>query len=193
VGGIRGFAHVLGSQRRLLRQLIPACVSGVAVGVTLLFLGSSHFFRVIVPVLIGAATGAFAVAPIVVRQLSARGAHRTRPVPLHVGIFLASVYGGYFGAGLGIILLAIMGLTLDADFTTMQALRNALSIIINLLAAIVFVCRGNLNVGAVIMLLVGTLLGGYAGTHLIKRLTPRVVRIIIVTIGIVTTIRLAWT
>jgi uncharacterized protein len=191
VGGLRGFGHLLRAYQGLLRQLLPTCVVGVGVGIALLFSGSAATFRSIVPWLIGVATIIFAFAPVVVKQLAARDAHRTRPVALQMGIFLASVYGGYFGAGLGIILLAVMGLSLEATFDTMQALRNALSLVINLLAAVVFLCRGHLALASVLMLLLGTLLGGYAGTHLIRRLSPAAVRALIVAIGLATTVRLA--
>jgi uncharacterized membrane protein YfcA len=108
-----------------------------------------------------------------------------------VGIFVVAIYGGYFGAGLGIMLLAVLALTLNDDIHTMQGLRSVLSTLINLVAAIIFICRGHLVMGAVLMLLVGTLLGGWLGTLLIERLSPTTVRVLIVLVGVVTTVRLA--
>jgi uncharacterized membrane protein YfcA len=105
-------------------------------------------------------------------------------------MFLLSIYGGYFGAGLGILLLALMGLTLSDDIGELQGLRSVLSTIINAVAALIFLIRGHLIVEAVIMLLVGTFLGGLLGTALIKRLSPTTVRVLIVTIGVATALRL---
>jgi hypothetical protein len=109
---------------------------------------------------------------------------------LFVGIFTVSIYGGYFGAGLGILLLAVMGLTVTDEIATLQGLRSVLSTIINATAALIFVIRGNLVIEAVSMLLIGTLLGGVLGALLISRLSPRTVRIVIVAVGVATAIRL---
>jgi len=117
------------------------------------------------------------------------GAVRRRS--LFVGIFIASMYGGYFGAGLGIVLLAVMALTLPYDINVLQGLRVALSLLINAIAGIVFIIRGHLSVQAVLVLLVGALVGGWLGTLLIRRLSPQVVRALVITIGAVTTIKLA--
>ena len=101
-----------------------------------------------------------------------------------------SIYGGYFGAGLGILLLAVMGLTITDEISTLQGLRSVLSTIINATAALIFVVRGHLVLEAVSMLLVGTLLGGVIGALLISRLSPRTVRMVIVAVGAATAVRL---
>jgi len=89
-------------------------------------------------------------------------------------------------------LLAVMALTLPLDLAELQGLRNALSVIINLCAGAVFLLRGHLIIRDVLGLMVGTLLGGVIGTSLLKRLPPTAVRVIIVAIGALTTVRLAW-
>jgi uncharacterized membrane protein YfcA len=111
---------------------------------------------------------------------------------LYIGVFLVSIYGGYFGAGLGILLLAVMAIALPFEMSTLQGLRNLLSLIINSCAAVIFIFRGHLALDAVYMLLIGTLIGGWLGTILIQRLSPRVVRVLIILIGMATTVRLAW-
>ena len=100
------------------------------------------------------------------------------------------MYGGYFGAGLGIMLLAVMAVALPDDLETLHGLRNAISLIINAVAATVFLIRGHLAGDAVSMLLIGTLIGGWLGTLLIQKLQPTTVRILIVAIGTATAIRL---
>ncbi|HEY5304346.1 MAG TPA: sulfite exporter TauE/SafE family protein [Acidimicrobiales bacterium] len=110
---------------------------------------------------------------------------------LYAGIFLVAVYGGYFGAGLGILLLAVMAIALPFELARLQGLRAVLSTLINFAAAIVFLVRGHLVVWAVVTLLVGTVTGGWIETWLIQRLSPRVVRGLVVVIAVATPIRLA--
>jgi hypothetical protein len=108
-----------------------------------------------------------------------------------VAIYLASVYGGYFGAGLGIVLLAVMALALPLEIHALQVLRNALSMIINASAALIFLVHGHLAVAAVSMLLIGSLVGGWLGALLMVRLSPTLVRVAVITVGVVTTVKLA--
>jgi uncharacterized membrane protein YfcA len=194
-GGIRGFRHELTVHRQLLRELVPTCILGSITGTTLLLLGSERTFRSVVPWLIGSATVLFAMSPKVTKWLSRRKLEHESDVvhrrSLFVGIFVASIYGGYFGAGLGIVLLASMALTLPYDLNVLQGMRVALSLLINLVAAIVFVARGHLAVMAVLVLLVGALIGGWLGTLLIRRLSPTIVRALVILIGAVTTVKLA--
>ena len=191
LGGIRGFRFEFTEHAALIRSLVAPCLLGTGAGCALLLTGSPHLFRLIVPWLIGFATLVFALAPVI----NARLAHREHDAPrrrsLVVGVFLASVYGGYFGAGMGIMLLAIMALTLPYELQDVQGLRNVLSMMINSVAAVIFIVRGHLALDAVWMLLIGTLIGGWLGTRLILRLSPSVVRALVVAIGLATTVRLA--
>ncbi len=192
LGGLRGFRDELRTRMPLVRRLLPACLIGTAFGTALLLRGSPTTFRALVPWLIGGATILFALSPLVTKRLAhIDHAHPTRRWALQIGVFLVAVYGGYFGAGLGIMLLAVMGLTLPDDLDTVQGLRSALSTVINAVAALVFLFRGHLAVEAVIMLLIGTAIGGWLGTVLIKKLRPNTVRVLIVAIGAATAIRLA--
>lgn len=195
LGGIRGFREELTLHRRLLRELLPTCVAGSGVGTALLLTGSNRTFSLVIPWLIGIATVLFAIAPRVNRILAKiersgdPGTGRRRS--LFAGIFLASVYGGYFGAGLGIVLLAVMALTLPFGLDVLNGLRVALAFVINVVAGVVFIVRGHLALQAVLVLLIGALVGGWLGTMLIRRVSPRVVRTLVVLIGTVTTVKLA--
>ena len=167
---------------------------GAATGCTLLLVGSSSTFRSVVPWLIGAGTVLFAAAPLVTKHLEhIEHTHPSRRRALFVGVFAVSVYGGYFGAGLGILLLAVMAVTLPFELAELQGLRNVISLIINLCAAAIFIFHGHLALDAVYMLLVGTLIGGWLGTLLIKRLSPQVVRALVIATGVFTTYHLATT
>lgn len=192
VGGVRGFRTELARRGQLVVRLVPACVAGAGVGTALLLTEPSTTFRSVVPWLVGTATIVFAATPYIASRLAhVSHDHPTRRVGLHVGVFLVAIYGGYFGAGLGILLLAVMGLTLPDNLPTLQGLRNGLSLIINAAAAVIFIARGHLATAAVVALLVGTAIGGVVGTRIIKRLSPTTVRILIVLIGVATTVRLA--
>jgi uncharacterized protein len=194
LGGIRGFRSQLRGHRDLIRSLVPSCVLGTALGCSLLLLGSPHLFALIVPWLIGAGTLLFALAPRITKRLEhVDHEHRARRRGLFVGVFVVAVYGGYFGAGMGILLLAVMAVSLPLEIQALQGLRSVLSLIINALAALIFVFRGHLIVDAVYMFLIGTLIGGVLGAMLILRLSPKVVRVVIIAVGLVTTIRLAIT
>ncbi len=194
-GGVRGFRRELRIHRHLLRELLPTCVLGSGVGTALLLVGSNHTFSIVVPWLIGMATALFAVAPRVTRWLARKEStshpSAVRRRSLFAGIFVASMYGGYFGAGLGIVLLAVMALTLPYDLNVLQGLRVALSLLINVVAGVVFVVRGHLALQAVLVLLVGALVGGWLGTLLIRRVSPTAVRAMVIIIGTVTTVKLA--
>jgi uncharacterized membrane protein YfcA len=193
VGGIRGYRAELRGQFRLLRTVFPACLLGAITGCTLLLAFPSSAFRAVIPWLIGAGTVLFAISPLVTKRLAhIDHDHPARKVSLVVGVFVVAIYGGYFGAGLGILLLAVMAISLPFDMPTLQGLRNALSTIINLCAAVVFILRGHLVWSDVACLLVGTLLGGLLGTSLLRKLTPQTVRMLIVLLGAGTTIRLLW-
>jgi len=194
LGSIRGFRVQLRGQRDLIRSLVPSCLLGTAVGCSLLLLGSSRLFALVVPWLIGSGTLLFALAPLITKRLAHFDhTHPARRWGLYVGIFVVAIYGGYFGAGMGILLLAVMALCLPLKIQELQGLRSVLSLIINALAAIIFIVRGHLIVDAVYMFLIGTLVGGWLGALLILRLSPNLVRIVIIGVGAITTIRLAIT
>ena len=191
IGGIRGFKDQLKSHGKLVRSTLPYCFLGTGAGCALLLTGSSATFSNVVPYLIGFGTILFACSPIITKRLShIEHDHVGRKWTFFIGIFLISIYGGYFGAGLGILLLAVMAVSLPFDIKELQGLRSLLSIIINAIAAMVFLIRGHLNWPAVSMLLIGTLIGGILGTQFIKKVSPNVVRTIVVLIGAVTTIHL---
>jgi uncharacterized membrane protein YfcA len=190
--GVQGFRAELRAKRAELVSLIPACIVGALAGTALLLTGSSAQFRAVVPWLIGVATLAFAIQPLVVRFLATpAGHHGAHRIARQVGTFAIAVYGGYFGAGLGIMLLALFGLTLPDDLGTLSGLRSALSLVINASAVVVFLIRGHLAWEVVFCLWIGTFVGGILGTGVVKRVSPSILRAIIVVIGVVTTIRLA--
>lgn len=191
LGGIAGFRSELSRRRDTVLALSPVTIVGALVGTALLLSGTSSEFRAVVPWLIGFATLAFAFQPLLVRLLRrVPHDHPRRRALLQAGTFLVAVYGGYFGAGVGILLLAVFGLALPDDLGTLSGLRNAVSLLMNLTAAVVFVVRGHLVWEVVFCLWAGTLVGGFLGTGVVKRLAPGWLRAVIVLMGAATTVRL---
>ena len=194
LGGIRNFRSELGVHRQLIRSLLPSCLLGTGTGCALLLSGSPSTFRTVVPWLIGAGTALFALSPIITKRLAHfHDEHPGRRWALLVGIFVVSIYGGYFSAGLGILLLAVMAVTLPLDIRDIQGIRMVLSIVVSSFSAIIFIIHGHLAWDAVYMVMIGTLIGGWLGTLLVRRLSANVVRALIVATGLVTTLRLALT
>jgi hypothetical protein len=195
LAGVGVFRKELRVHRATLRRLVPVSVVGSGIGTALLLTGSEQTFRSVVPWLIGAGTLLFALAPSITRLLARRRPEgidaQEHPRALAIGILLASIYGGYFGAGLGIVLLAVLALSLPDDIFALQGLRIALALVANSVAALVFVIRGHLALIAVAILLVSTLIGGWMGAKMMRRLPPVAVRSIVIAIGAVTTVRLA--
>jgi uncharacterized membrane protein YfcA len=100
-------------------------------------------------------------------------------------VFLASIYGGYFGAGLSVIVLAVLGLVLTDTLTRLNALKQVLSFCINLAAAIFFLFSGQVVWSAMLVMAVGSLLGGALGGRLASRIRPVTLRRIVVTAGVI--------
>jgi len=145
----------------------------------------------VVPWLVLGAAALFAVQPALRRALDRGSAHpRTRPVLLVVGVFLASVYGGYFGAAMGVMFLAVLGLALPVSLAHTSGLRAVLSMIVNGIAAVVFVFHGGLAWEAAAFLALGTLVGGFAGARLALALPAAALRVAVVVIGVGTAVKL---
>jgi uncharacterized protein len=192
LGSLRVFRTQLAPLKRLIVSLLPSCVLGATTGAALLLAGSPTTFRLVVPWLIGAGTILFAISPIITRRLShIEHEHPSRRWALFLGVFVVSIYGGYFGAGLGILLLAVLAVALPLEIKELQGLRNAISLIINAVAAVIYIVHGHLATSDVMMLLLGTPIGGYLGALLILRLSPVVIRALVIAIGAITTVKLA--
>jgi uncharacterized membrane protein YfcA len=143
-------------------------------------------FKAIVPVFIGVALVLVVVQPRLSTWLAARG---QEPTP-HAGwavmlaVFLAGVYGGYFGAAQGILLLAILGLGLPEGLQRINAVKNVLAGLVNLVAALVFVFVAHIAWDAALLLAAGSMCGGVIGARVGRRLPPAVLRGVIVVVGV---------
>lgn len=200
VGGALGFRDHLRSQRARLRELAPVALLGGVGGAVLLLLTSESAFEAVVPVLILGACALFAVQPWVRRQVLARrddgvaddATRRLRPLALG-GVFAAAVYGGYFGAGIGVILLAILGLVLDDPLPSVNGVRGVLSLLVNVVAALVFAVGAEVDWSVAGVLAATCLVGGYAGARFSLRLSNTVLRTVVIAFGIAAVARLLTT
>jgi hypothetical protein len=192
VGGAAGFRHQISGQRERLVRLSPIAVLGGIVGAILLLTTSSATFKSIAPWLVLGASILFAAQPLLRRALdgASPATPRTRPLLLAGGMFLASVYGGYFGAGMGVMLLAILGLALPDTIARTSGLRTALSILVNGVAAAVFLIHGGLAWRAVGLLAAGSLIGGWVGARVALSIPAAALRVVVVAVGITTVVKL---
>jgi uncharacterized membrane protein YfcA len=189
LGGTYGQREDLDGQGRRLRLLAPAAVVGGLVGGILLLATGEELFRDLVPFLILGASGLLAVQERIRAWIGRRLVPRSGSDPGEVWVvlpaFAASVYGGYFGAGLGVILLAVLGLVVEDTLTRINALKQALSFLVNVTAAAFFVFSGRVVWSAALVMAVGALLGGSIGGRLAGRLPAHVLRGVVVVIGLI--------
>jgi len=185
----------LRGQRARLMRLVPASVLGGLTGALALLVLPSRYFKRIVPFLILVGVVLVIIGPIVQRRVKERALARTvagadanvheRVSPwLWIAVALAGVYGGYFGAAQGVILLGLMGTALDDSMARINATKNVLAGTVNLIAATVFVIHGGVVWSAAALLAVGSVIGGVLGSKAGRRIEPNVLRAIIVVVGL---------
>ncbi|HEU4355639.1 MAG TPA: sulfite exporter TauE/SafE family protein [Actinomycetota bacterium] len=187
LGGTYAQRSDLSGQRRRLRLLAPVAVLGGLTGGALLLATGEELFRDLVPYLIlGASVLLLLQERIragVLRRAGEGGSTDRREPWVAVPTFAASVYGGYFGAGLGVILLAVLGLVLEDSLTRINALKQALSFCVNVTAAAFFLFSGKVVWGAALVMAVAALAGGSIGGRLAGRMRAELLRRIVVLIG----------
>jgi uncharacterized membrane protein YfcA len=183
VSGAIGYRQELRGQLRRILRLLPAAVIGGAVG-ALLLLAVPGAFGSVVPILILFAVALVIVQPRIARWRAQRGQIREHPGPvLYGGVFLTAVYGGYFGAAQGVILLALLGITLDDDLQRLNGVKNVLAAVVNFVAAIYFMASTHVAWGAAGILLVSSTIGGQVGASVGRRIPAKVLRTIIIVVG----------
>jgi uncharacterized membrane protein YfcA len=192
VAGAVGYRRELVGQRRRALPLAAASALGGLIGAVLLLSLPASAFKAIVPVFIAIALVLLVLQPRLSRLLDERrNAARERAGPLGTAAVLASgVYGGYFGAAQGIMLLAILGLSLDDELQRINALKVVLAGLVNLVAGIVFVCVAHIAWLPALLIAVGSTIGGLAGARGGRRLPPAALRAVIVAVGVIAIVRL---
>jgi uncharacterized protein len=179
----------LRDQKGRLWLFLPAGAIGGVIGGILLLNTEERLFRALVPFLILLASFLLAVQnPVrawLVRRSQVAGATSISETWASLPVGLAAIYGGYFGAGLSVIVLAVLGLTLDDNLTRLNALKQGISFSINTAAAIFFLFSGQVVWSAALVMAVGALLGGALGGRLAGRIKPAALRWIVVVIGVI--------
>jgi len=171
--------------RRLLYALVPTAVIGAALGCLILLATPDRAFEVVVPFLVLAATAVLALQ----ERLRAWVGHprhfaaSRQRLALHLLVGAGALYGGYFGAALGVMLVAVLGLVLDETLAHVTALKNAISAVVGIVTVVAFAVFGPVDWISVAILVPATAAGGYAGARIARRLPGPVLRAIIVAVG----------
>ncbi len=191
LSGAIGYRRELSGQRgRAIRLGAAATAGGLTGGVLLLALPGAAFER-IVPFLILGAVVLMAIQPALSRAMGARrveGAEHTGP--LAVTIFLTGIYGGYFGAAMGVIMMALLSTFLPDSLQRLNGLKNVLAMLINGVAAVLFIAVAPVAWAPALLLAIGAIAGGQVGARVGRRLPARVLRLAIIVVGTFVGVRL---
>ena len=215
MSGVYGYRSELGGQRRRLIRLGSASVCGGLVGAILLLTLPQSAFKAIVPALIGVALVMVIIQPRLAEWVAERQraraavatpegadadaaivpeaptAHEAIGGPvLWVLVFLAGIYGGYFGAAQGVLLIGMMGIALNDSLQRINATKNVLAGLVNGLAAVVFIFATHIDWGVAGLIAAGSIIGGQIGARVGRRLPPWGLRLVIVCVGVVALVKL---
>jgi uncharacterized membrane protein YfcA len=192
ISGAIGYRRELQGQGHRARVLGTGSLLGGITGATLLLTLPSDVFDDVVPVLILVACGLVIAQP----RLSAMVEARRTKVVEHGGVvlwalvFLTGIYGGYFGAAQGVILLSLLGIFIADSLQRLNGVKNVLATIANGVAAVIFVFAADVAWEVAILIAVGSIAGGQFGAHVGRRLPATALRVIIVAVGLVAAIKL---
>jgi uncharacterized protein len=193
ISGAWGYRRELAGQRARILRLGVASTAGGALGAALLLILPAHSFKVIVPGFVAIAVAAVLVQPLLTKSI-ARRREKERPahggLPAFVGTFGSGAYGGYFGAAQGILLLAILGYTIDDDIQRTNGLKNVLAGLVNGCAAVIFIFAADVNWGAAALIAGGALVGGQVGARYGRRLPAPALRALVAVVGVAAIVKL---
>ncbi|NUT43417.1 MAG: sulfite exporter TauE/SafE family protein [Thermoactinospora sp.] len=190
--GAYGYRRELTGQRSRLVRLGAASMLGSALGGLLLINLDPGVFQVVVPILIGLACVLVIIQPWLSKRMAAPHAHPHGGPWLWLCVFGAGIYGGYFGAAQGVLLIGILGLMLDEGLQRVNAAKNVLSLVVNFTAAVLFLIIAEIDWWAVGAIAVGSMIGGFVGAKIGRRIPAPVLRGIIVCVGLAAIIKLVY-
>lgn len=198
VGGSIGYRRELRGQGRRVLMLGAVAITGGLCGAIVLLVTPADSFRIIVPYLVLLSCLLLAIQPQLARAVAVRRAasgttHHSDITPaVHLGVFVAAMYGSYFGAGLGVLLLGVLGILIDDHLQRLNGLKSVLSVIIKIVGTIVFLVSGLVVWWAAGVLFVTAYLGGLAGARVARLLSPNALRYAVATLGSGIGIALFW-
>ena len=177
--------------------LVAASVLGALTGAVLLLATPTRTFEVLVPLLLGFATVLFGLSGRLVQWLRARARARggrepqmsVTSIPMLLPV---SVYGGYFGAGVGVLLLGVLSVATGGDYRAANVAKNLVTSLNTFVAAFYFVAQGAVSWPPTLVMMVGCMIGGYFGAHLARRIPQEVMRVVVVLVGAALTAVFAW-
>lgn len=201
VGLCPGYLGGAWAQRRDLRRqcrsvvvLAPVCAVGGLAGAVVLLLTSNETFRAVAPWLILAACALLLAQEPLRRRIAARRVHAgptgARDVAAGAAVLPAAVYGGFFGAGVGVMLMAVLGVVLDEDLPEVNAVKVTLSLVINVVAAVFFVFRADVAWGYAAVIAPASLVGGHVAGLVVGRIREGALRVVVVVFGVAVSVRL---
>ncbi|MCA1713117.1 MAG: sulfite exporter TauE/SafE family protein [Actinobacteria bacterium] len=185
-GGSLAYRRELADQGHRVRALLPFAVIGAVAGAVLLLITPEDAFRALVPYLVLTSCALLAVQPRLARQLAVRRAG-TPGVPwtARVAVGVGAVYGSYFGAGLGVLLLAVLGILVADELQRLNALKGVLSLLVNVVGVVVFVVSARVAWSYAALLAVTAFAGGTLGVSVARRLPNAVMRAAVIALGTV--------
>jgi uncharacterized protein len=195
VSGAVGYRRELAGQLPRVLRLGTASVLGGITGAVLLLVLPASAFKAIVPVFIAIALVLVVLQPRLNRMLADRRVDREREGGIFtpLGVYAAGVYGGYFGAAQGILLMGMLGVALPQDLQRTNALKNVLTALVNGVAGVYFAFAAHVEWGPAGIIAGASIIGGQLGAHYGRRLHPAVLRGVIVVVGLTAIVRLLAT
>jgi uncharacterized membrane protein YfcA len=194
LSGIYGYRDELTGQRARVIRLGSASLLGGLVGAILLLVLPQSAFKAIVPALIALALVMVVGQPWLAKQVAARQNAPNRNILggpiLWILVLLTGIYGGYFGAAQGILLLGLLGITFDDNLQRINAVKNVLACVVNAVAAVIFIAVTHIDWTAAALIAAGSVIGGQIGARVGRRLSPWALRAVIVCVGIAALVRL---
>lgn len=185
VAGAYGYRHELTGRWALAARLSALAALGGLVGGVLLLALPAHAFDLAVPALLFASAILTAVQPRVSRSLAKRGPRPAHGGPaLAVGVALTGVYGGYFGAAQGVILIALLGILLAIGLQQTNGIKNVLAGVANLVSAVLFAAAGDVDWAVAGLIALGSGIGGAIGSRYGRRLPAGALRAVIVLVAL---------
>lgn len=190
MSGAWGYRKELVTSRTMLMKLAPVSLVGSVIGAVLLLVLPESAFEAIVPVLIALALLLVVAGPRLNRWAAGQHTHtmsRGRWIALLVGILVAGMYGGYFGAAQGVLLIGLMSVLLPQGIQELNGIKNVLGLVVNLVAALTFlvVQPSQINWTVAGLIAVGSLMGGFIGARIGRAMPAWLLRAVIVVIGVV--------
>ncbi len=203
ISGSWGYRHELTGKSEMLKRFVPLSFAGGLTGSLLLLKLPASAFKAIVPILILIALVMVVFGPRLQRSLATRHTDASTGIVAHpawhavalaVGIYVAGIYGGYFGAAQGILMMGILSALTGEPLQRLNGFKNVLVTIVNFVAAIAFVvfARDQIHWVAAGLVGVGAFLGGVVGSRVGRRIPPNALRALIIVVGIVAIVKMVW-